>query len=157
MEPVGENSDLTPWFKWFVTKVGTDSANKLLMQPLNATYEEISNLRHIKEAKENIAKLVPSLVGSSVELAEPTYYNRTNRTIGACMYILDGKSREPFLVLSPIIVSPKLPRYCPIDGMAGISLHRAPTFTPDSCPRSKISTRETDSEDNENVESICQD
>lgn len=92
MEPVGENSDLAPWFKWFIDKVGMDSVNKLLMEPLNSTYEEISNLRHIKEAKNNIAKLVPSLVGATFELKEPTYYNRTNHTIGACMYILDGKS-----------------------------------------------------------------
>jgi hypothetical protein len=134
MEPVGENSDLTPWFKWFVTKVGIDSANQLLMQPLNATYEEISNLRHIKEAKENIAKLVPSLVGANVELAEPSYYNRTNHTIGACMYILDGESRDPFFILSPVLISPKPPRYCSINGMACISLHRAPTFAPDSWP-----------------------
>lgn len=91
---VGENNDLTHWFKWFVDKVGRKAADKLLLQPLNETYEEIGNLRHIKEAKEKIAKLVPNLLGtknSSIYLPpKPSYYNRTNHTIGACMYIRDG-------------------------------------------------------------------
>ena len=132
MEPVGENSDLAPWFKWFIDKVGMDSVNKLLMEPLNSTYEEISNLRHIKEAKNTIAKLVPSLVGATFELKEPTYYNRTNHTIGACMYILDGKSLN-LLCIRVTTTSDqshhRLQRYGPTDGMASIPLHRTSTVT----------------------------
>ena len=104
VDTVGENNDLTYWFKWFVDKVGRKAADKLLLQPLNETYEEIGNLRHIQEAKEKIAKLVPNLLGtgnSSIYLPpEPSYYNRTNHTIGACMFIRDGKSIQLF------------PKYC---------------------------------------------
>ena len=92
-DTVGENSDLKHWFKWFVDKVGREAANRLLLQPLNDTYNEIGSLRHITEAKEKISKLVPNLLGrnNSYVQPDPTYYNRTNHTIGACMYMLDGK------------------------------------------------------------------
>ena len=92
VETVGENSDLTHWFKWFVDKVGKEAADRLLLQPLNETYNEIGNIRHITEAKEKISKLVPGLLGNagSYIQQEPAYYTRTNLTIGACMYILDG-------------------------------------------------------------------
>ena len=91
---LGENSDLVFWFKWFVDKVGADSADRLLLQPLNDTYNEIGTLRHIKEAKEKIAQLIPNLLdmNRTLVLKEPTLYNRTNHTISACMYIRDGKS-----------------------------------------------------------------
>jgi hypothetical protein len=102
-DTVGENNDLTHWFKWFVDKVGRKAADTLLMQPLNETYEEIGNLRHIQEAKEKIAKLVPNLLGtgnsSNYLPPEPSYYNRTNHTIGACMYIRDGKTNPNFAVI----------------------------------------------------------
>jgi hypothetical protein len=65
VETVGENSDLTHWFKWFVDKVGEEAAGRLLLQSLNETYTEMGNLRLITEAKEKISRRVASLLGSN--------------------------------------------------------------------------------------------
>jgi hypothetical protein len=79
VESVGNNTDLTHWFKWFVDKVGKEAADRLLIQPLNETYNEIGNLRRITEAKENISRHVPSLFVQQ----EPANYSWANLTIGA--------------------------------------------------------------------------
>jgi hypothetical protein len=133
VDTVGQNSDLTPWLKWFVAKVGMKAANKLLIRPLKETYDEIGDRSDIKEAKAKIAKLVPNLLdtNSSLQLQEPSYYNRTKHTIGACMYIRDGKYQKATssLVVYTFLTLILSLRHSSVDGMACISLHRAPAFS----------------------------
>ena len=161
-DAVGENSDLTQWFRWFVDKVGREAADRLLLQPLNDTYNRIGSLRHVAEAKEKIAKIVPNLFGSNDSFVEPkpTYYNRANHTIGACMYIFDGKfaSHTTSLVMSLFAhpTSP-VPSYSKPDGMASISLHGASTFPSHPWTRPQVAKRGKHRQDNPYMGEICQD